>query len=56
VLVWKQERAFFVAKGLEAPATPDQVESLRRFDRELNQSLNPGASPTPIPSAPDPRR
>lgn len=40
VLVWKQERAFFVAKGLETPATAEQVETLRCFDRDLNTALN----------------
>ncbi len=38
-LVWKQEGPRFVAKGLDLPATPDQVESLRRFSADLKKAL-----------------
>ncbi|MCS6952831.1 MAG: hypothetical protein NZM33_08225 [Bryobacteraceae bacterium] len=38
-LVWKQEGAVFVAKGWEQPATPEQVEALRRFAADLEAAL-----------------
>ena len=38
-LVWKQEGPRFVAKGFDQPATPDQVERLRRFDADLKKIL-----------------
>jgi hypothetical protein len=39
VLVWRGETAVFVSKGGETPATPGQVEALRRFDRDLRVAL-----------------
>ena len=47
-LVWKEGKAFFVAKGLERPASEEQVVLLRRFDTDLRQALRcspPRASP-----------
>lgn len=39
VLVWRGERAFFVAKGFEQEAAPAQVEALRRFGADLRAAL-----------------
>ena len=38
-LVHKPAGAFFVAKGAEWPATPEQVDALRRFDADLRRAL-----------------
>ena len=38
-LLWKKEGPRFVAKGFDLPATPDQVEFLRRFDADLSDCL-----------------
>ena len=38
-LLWKKDGPRFVAKGFDLPATPDQVESLRRFDADLSDCL-----------------
>jgi hypothetical protein len=38
-LVWRDEAAFFVARGVENPATPEQIESLRAFDKDLRAAL-----------------
>lgn len=40
VLVWRGTDAFFVARGIEQAATQQQVESLRRFTRDLQTALN----------------
>jgi len=39
MLVWRGESAFFVAKGHEQPATPEQVDALRRFAGDLETAL-----------------
>jgi hypothetical protein len=41
-LVWREDRAFFAAKGSEAPAEPGQVEELRRFSGDLQRALARG--------------
>ena len=38
-LVWRGEAAFFVAKGLDTPATSEQVAALRAFQNDLEASL-----------------
>jgi hypothetical protein len=38
-LVWRGGRAYFVRRGAEQPATDEQVESLRRFQKDLGESL-----------------
>ena len=38
-LVWRGEEAFFVGKGFEQPADPDQIEKLRRFLAYLKSAL-----------------
>jgi hypothetical protein len=38
-LVWRGEAAVFVSKGREVPAGPEQIEALRRFDRDLRAAL-----------------
>ncbi len=47
VLVWKQEQPFFVTKGRQVPATPEQIETLRRFDADLSRALAAAFSPAP---------
>jgi hypothetical protein len=39
VLVVRGEQRFFVAKGIELPATDEQVETMRRFARDLASAL-----------------
>lgn len=38
-LVWRSHQAFFVARGLEQPANPDDVHKLRAFARDLERAL-----------------
>ena len=40
-LMKKEDGYAFVAKGVESPATPDEVEQLRRFQRDLDAALAP---------------
>ena len=39
-LVWREGRPYLAAKGSETPATPEQVEAIRRFSQDLNDALN----------------
>ena len=39
-LIWRDGQAFFVTKGFEQPATPEQVQKLRAFARELEQAIS----------------
>ena len=38
-LVWRGDAPFFVAKGVDTPATAEQVEALRSFQTDLEASL-----------------
>ena len=38
-LVWRAGRAYFVGRGAEQTATDEQVESLRGFQKDLEESL-----------------
>ncbi|MDX2151608.1 MAG: hypothetical protein SFV54_12795 [Bryobacteraceae bacterium] len=38
-LVWRDGVPRFVAKGVDEPANPEQVESLRRFANDLESAL-----------------
>lgn len=38
-LVWRGEESWFVARGFEERASPEQVESLRSFQRDLESAL-----------------
>ncbi|MBZ2185877.1 MAG: hypothetical protein K7J46_14285 [Bryobacter sp.] len=38
-LIWRGEQAFFIARGFAEPATPEQIEALRRFGRDVKNSL-----------------
>lgn len=40
-LVWRAESPVFVGRGFEHPASAEQVESLRAFDRDLRAALGP---------------
>jgi len=40
-LLWRNQIAYFVAKGFERQATPEEVDQLRHFSRDLNKSLIP---------------
>ena len=37
--MWRDRQACFVGGGVEQPATPEQVETLRRFQQDLEESL-----------------
>ncbi len=39
-LLWRGENAFFVGKGTEQPATPEQVELIRKFTADLELALS----------------
>ena len=39
-LVWRDGRPYLAAKGGETPATPEQVETIRRFSEDLNTALS----------------
>lgn len=39
VLTWKGEEPHFIARGADVPGTPGQVESLRRFERDVHAAL-----------------
>lgn len=41
VLVWRAGQPFFVARGFESAASPEQVEQLRAFSADLARSLAP---------------
>jgi hypothetical protein len=38
-LVWRGPNAFFVARGFEQPATPEQIEKLKQFSADLKRAL-----------------
>lgn len=38
-LMWRGEESWFVARGLEQPATSEQVKTLRAFQRDLETAL-----------------
>ena len=38
-LVWRADRAVFVLKDFEEPATQDQVQQLRSFQKDLEAAL-----------------
>jgi hypothetical protein len=40
-LVWRDGHAYLAAKGGETPATPEQVETIRKFSEDLNTALSP---------------
>jgi hypothetical protein len=39
-LVWRDGQPYLAAKGSETPATPEQVETIRKFSEDLNDALN----------------
>jgi len=39
-LVWRDGKPFLTAKGVETPATPEQVEAIRRFSKDLKIALS----------------
>ena len=39
-LVWHDGEPFLAAKGGETPATPEQVETIRKFSEDLNDALS----------------
>lgn len=39
-LTWRADQAFFVSRGTESPASPEQIELLRAFDRDLRAALS----------------
>jgi hypothetical protein len=43
-LVWRDGRPHLAAKGGETPATPEQVETIRKFSQDLNDALNTALS------------
>ena len=39
-LVWRDGQPYLAAKGGEIPATPEQVETIRRFSEDLSTALS----------------
>lgn len=39
-LVWKQDQPFFVSKVAESAASPQQVDEIRAFQRDLTAALS----------------
>ena len=39
-LVWRDGQPYLAGKGGEIPATPEQVETIRRFSEDLNTALS----------------
>ncbi len=42
VLVWRADRAYFVGKGFEQPASEEQVQKLRTFAADLEKAIAGG--------------
>jgi len=38
-LVWRGEQAFFVGRGIEQPATGEQVSTIRAFASDLEKAI-----------------
>ncbi len=38
-LMWRDGQPFLAAKGAETPATPEQVEAIQKFSRDLSSAL-----------------
>ena len=41
-LLWRDSKPLLVAKGVEAPATPEQLEALRQFSQDLKELVTTG--------------
>ena len=39
-LVWRDGQAFLASKGVETPATAEQVEAIQKFSRDLSTALS----------------
>jgi hypothetical protein len=39
-LVWREGRPLLASKGGETPATPEQVEAIRKFSEDLKAALS----------------
>jgi hypothetical protein len=39
-LIWRGDQAFFVGKGFEQPASPEQVQKIRAFGSDLAAALS----------------
>ena len=44
-LIWRGDQAFFVGKGFEQTATPEQVQKIRAFASDLANALVVGRTP-----------
>lgn len=38
-LIWRGDQAFFVGKGFEQTASPEQIQKIRAFASDLDQAL-----------------
>jgi hypothetical protein len=43
-LVWRDGQPYLAAKGGATPATPEQVETIRKFSQDLSNALNTALS------------
>ena len=46
-LVWRDGQPYLAAKGSEAPASPEQVEAIRKFSQDLNDALTDVSNDSP---------
>jgi hypothetical protein len=44
-LMWREGQPYLAAKGVETPATPEQVETIRKFSQDLQAALETAISP-----------
>jgi hypothetical protein len=44
-LIWRNNIPYFVARNAERIATPEEVDQLRHFSRDLNNALNASDKP-----------
>jgi hypothetical protein len=39
-LIWRNQQPILASKGAETPATPEQVEAIRKFSEDLKTALS----------------
>ena len=39
-LIWREGQPYLAAKAVETPATPEQVETIRKFSQDLETALS----------------
>ncbi|MEZ5399298.1 MAG: hypothetical protein R2729_06480 [Bryobacteraceae bacterium] len=47
VIVWREQTAWFTARGFEEQATPAEIAGLRQFQADLAAALHDASAPLP---------